>query len=238
MPYSDCYEAKSVNLKLARLTNPTVALYFAALLDSRKISAEKGKVDQSGFWKPERPKIEAETGISTEEQKNCDSILAALKMLSKGDGSISLDLRKATEVIAGSTEAETAAISTNVRSTFSERKLAKAMAVKERIACLWKPTMTFTDPEHLPIIKLINVYYDKGMTKEEQWQIVFDQIHARVSSLGELKEVVDYVISTNYASIPAALDSFDRRSPTARRQGTSSLGAQKISNGDLYAMEF
>lgn len=240
--YLDCYETQTVNLKLVRLTNPTVGLYFAKLLILMKQIMKSGKFDQTtGFWKVDRRLIEDETGIITSEQKNCDEILAKLGILNldtSNAGMVAVDMKKYTDLLSNTTDNETEVLSRNIKMTYSEKRLAKIIAIKERIVTLWKTPMQFTDPEHLPLIKLVNVYYDKGLTKEDQWEVIFKEMHKRVTTLGELKELVNYILGTNYVSILAALNSFDKQSAITRKQGTVSLGDQKISNGDLYGVDF
>lgn len=67
-----------MNIKLARITNITTAVYFSELTNILIEVRRKNKCDSNGFFKLNRKYVEERTTLSVEEQLECDTILAKL----------------------------------------------------------------------------------------------------------------------------------------------------------------
>lgn len=236
MCYLNCYETADVNLKLVRLTNPTVGIYFAKLMEILANVQRKGKADPvTGMWTLDRRYMESETGIDSAEQKNCEEILTKLGIVMSDQtkpNRLAVNMKRYTEILLDSAIPESDFLSKTAKMTHMERQIVKKIGIKNRIMNLWKENILPTDPEYKPVKDLVDVYYDKGVNKDAQWKSVFRIIHSAVTDAESLKEMIDFVIATNYASIPAAIDSF------MKKQQAISLGEQKKSDGKLFDMDF
>ncbi len=233
---ADCFETKPVNLKLARIFTPLIALHFAIISEAFADSERKGKVDlESGMFRLDRPLIQKTTGIDAAEQKNCEDALARLGIVerdSEKQDRIRIDFGRLIEVLGGAS-AE-AVLPDCAKRTAAEKRAIKEDAIKARIVGLWKKDMAEDDPERQAIADLVDVYYGKGMCKDSQWKANFELIGAAAKDSDAVVELTRYIISTNYASIPAAIDSFMRRfAPQVNR-----LGEQKKSDGRLLDLNF
>lgn len=232
----DCLETKPVNLKLARMTTPLVALHFALISEAFADSERKGKADpESGMFRLDRPLIQKMIGIDAAEQKNCEDILARLGIVERDrdkQDRIRIDFGKLIEALSGNSEER--ALPEFAKRTVAEKRAMKEGAIKARIVGLWKKDLAEDDPERQAIADLVDVYYGKGMCKDSQWKANFELIRAAAKDSDAVAELTRYIISTNYTSIPAAIDSFMRRfAPQVNR-----LGEQKKSDGRLLDLNF
>ena len=145
---------------------------------------------------------------------------------------IRIDFGKLSEALSGNS-AE-CALPDSAKRTVAEKRAVKEEAIKARIVGLWKKGMAEDDPERQAIVDLVDVYYGKGMWKDSQWKANFELIGSAAKDSDAVIELTRYIISTNYASIPAAIDSFMRRfAPQVSR-----LGEQKKSDGRLLDLNF
>lgn len=236
MSWLDCYDGIHVNRTLTKMTNPTVGVYFAELLTALMEVKSKNKADpNTGMWKLDRVRMREATGIGVQEQKRCEEILAKLGILfsdASEDARLAVDMRKYTETVYGGGMPDVRPLSKTMTMTAEERKAAKKEGITLRIVGLWKSDFQPEDPEY-PIVKnLVEVYYGKGVCRDVQWKPIFKMLHAAAQDFGALEEIVDYALATNYTSLPAAIDSF------MKKHQTVALGEQKISNGDLYGVDF
>ena len=232
----ECLETANVNKKLVRITNPGVGLYFAIVVEILKQVKAKNKFDpETGMFRLNRKYVESETGLGTSEQKNCDVILNRLGIVNidpQNADRISVDMRKYFEVLSDNSKLDSEVLPPTVKLTKAEKQAAKENGIKARIVELWPGAEESGNPEIESISKLVNVYYGKGIVKHDQWEQIFKLLRAAAADAEAVEELVNYVIATNYTSIPAAIDSFMRsHKPTATRLGTKQQKSGKLMNG-------
>lgn len=232
----ECLETANVNKKLVRITNPGVGLYFAIVVEILKQVKAKNKFDpETGMFKLNRKYVESETGIGTSEQKNCDQILNRLGIVNidpQNTDRISVDMKKYFEVLSDNSKLDVEVLPPTVKLTRAEKQAAKENGIKARIVGLWPGAEESGNPEIESISKLVNVYYGKGLVKCDQWEQIFKLLRAAAVDSDAVVELVNYVIATNYTSIPAAIDSFMRsHKPTATRLGTKQEKSGKLMSG-------
>lgn len=239
MSYLDVYQTISVSAKLARATNPTTALYFATLLEVYEQVRRKRTFDPTnGFFKLDRAYVASRTGIQSDEQRNCDAMMAGLGVIRVDPSSkdrLAIDMRRYVEVLADESKLPEELLPKTLKMTRASRQVSKESAIKGMLADAYPGFRTAPDKEKQAISTLVDVYYSKGLVKRAQWEQIFRLIKAAAKDADAVAEMTDYVLATNYASIPAAIDSFMRR----KMQFGSKIGAeQKKSNGALLDEKF
>lgn len=230
MCYIEAIKTTAINNKFTRITNPTVSIYFSILLTILEKVKQKRKYDmQSGLFTLDRKYIFNEVGIDTTEQKHCDEILFRLGIVTKIDPAnsdcIAIDMKKYFEILTDNSLVPEDLLPKTVKMTAADRKVVKKASIKAGIVKLFSET----DPTAIDAVtKLVDVYYDKGNVKHEQWKPIVTMLHACTTDPTGLAEIVDYIIATNYTSIPAAIDSFMKKhAGNATKLGTK----QKVCTG-------
>ena len=103
--YSDLSDYLLVNKKLLRVFGFELAIYWPVLEDIiRKVLQKKDRkplVDEEGYFTVDRDYISVETGLSLEQQFNCDSILerAGVVLVGKDRNKLIPDLQKMVDII-------------------------------------------------------------------------------------------------------------------------------------------
>ena len=103
--YSDLSDYLLVNKKLLRVFGFELAIYWPVLEDIiRKVLQKKDRkplVDEDGYFTVDRDYISVETGLSLEQQFNCDSILerAGVVLVGKDRNKLIPDLQKMVDII-------------------------------------------------------------------------------------------------------------------------------------------
>lgn len=239
MSYLDVYQTLSVSGKLARATNPTTALYFATLLEVYEQVRRKRTFDPtSGFFKLDRAYVAERTGIPGEEQRNCDVMMAGLGVIRvdpSNKDKLAIDMRRYVEILADESKLPEELLTKTMKMTKAARQANKEQGIKDMLASAYPGFATADARERQAISTLVDVYYSKGLVKRAQWEQIFRLIKSAAKDPAAVEEMTDYILATNYASIPAAIDSFMRR----RMQFGSKIGAeQKRSNGALLDEKF
>jgi len=237
MCYIELEDTISINRKFVRITNPTVATYFAELLVILKEVKRKNNFDPAtGMWKLDRKFVFSELGLDTDEQKKADQILFRLGVITKIDPAnadrIAIDMKRYFEILTDDSLIPEDLLPKTVKMTATDQKAVKKAAIKKRLVNLFEET----DERAIEAVtKLVDVYYDKGMCKNSQWEQIVTMLHACTSDPEGISEIVDYVIATNYVSIPAAIDSFMKKhAPTATKLNTK----QTTCTGTMKDVEF
>lgn len=239
MSYLDVYQTIPVSGKLAKATNPTVALYFATLLEVYEQVRRKRTFDpSSGFFKLDRAYMSERTGISNDEQRNCDLIMVALgvmKIDSSSKDKLAIDMRRYVEILADESKLPEELLPKTLKKTKADKQASKESAIKNMLVGVYPGFDGAGEEEREAIRTLVDVYYSKGVVKRAQWEQIFRLIKSAAKDASAVKEMTDYILATNYASIPAAIDSFMRR----RMQYGTKIGAeQKKSNGAFMSESF
>lgn len=198
-----------INKKLAKMTNFQTAAYWSLLLNVLKQVKLKNTYDpNTGFFTLKRSYIEDELGISTDEQKNCDIILARLGALNVDPGNknkVSLNVKRMQELLVDDSLVPEDLLSKTVKQTYADKQSAKKAGIKAGIVALFNET----DEKVLEAItNLVEVYYDKGYCKHASWTPVINILGAAAPGTDAKIELINFILSTNWQSIPAAIDKF------------------------------
>lgn len=237
MCYIETMDFANVNKKFVRITNPTVGLYFSVLVEVLKQVRLKNKFDPAtGEFKLNRAFITSETGIATTDQKYCDQILTKLGIVtvnSTNADKLIVNMKRYMELLTDtSLQAETI-LSPTAKLTRAEKQAAKENGLIDLYAAQYSELVNreVADQELTAIKKLIRVYYSKGVVKKEQWEPIFKILNSCTNDPASIVELVEYVNSTNYVSIPAAIDSFMKKhAPTATKLGTTQRKCTGVSD--------
>jgi hypothetical protein len=240
MSYLDVYQTISVNCKLAKITNPTTALYFGALLEVYEQVKRKKTFDPaSGVFRLDRTYVADRSGIPPDEQRNCDRAMAALGVirvdpLSKDK--LAIDMKRLVGLLADESKLPEEVLPKTIKMTKADRQASKEAGIKSMLASAYGDLKALNPKEREAVETLVDVYYSKGLVKRSQWELIFKLIKSAAHGPDAVSEMIDYVLATNYASIPAALDSFMK---SKQRQAGSRIGAQqKKSSGEFLGQEF
>jgi len=236
--YLEVEDKISVNKKFARITNPTVAMYFAELLVILKEVKRKNKFDPTtGLWKLDRKYVFSELGLDTDEQKKADQVLFRLGVVTKIDPEnpdrIAVNVKRYFELLTDDSLIPEDLLPKAVKLTAADQKAVKKAAIKKRLVNLFGET---DERAQEAVTKLVDVYYDQhGYCKNAQWEPIVKMLHACTTDPAGISEIVDHVLTTNWQSIPAAIDSFMKKhAPTATKLNSK----QTTCSGVMKDVEF
>lgn len=225
------------NTEFIKLTNLSIATYTELLFTILNAVSKKKTYDPtSGLFKVDRAYITERTGIPAEDQKQYDLTLYKLGVVVMIDpankNKISLSAQRYLEIIADPTSVPENLVSKTAKMTYAEKQAAKVAGIQAGIVELFGES---DERAQEAVRKLVEVYYSKGVVKHEQWKPIVQMLHACTSDPDGISELVDYVIATNYVSIPAAVDSFMKKhAPTATKLNSK----QTTCTGTMSGVEF
>lgn len=218
-----------INKKLAKMTNFQTAAYWAILLNVLKQVKLKNTYDPAtGFFPLKRSYIEDELGINTDEQKNCDIILARLGTLNVDPGNknrVSLNVKRMQELLVDDSLIPEDLLPKTIKQTYTDKQTAKKAGIKAGIVALFNET---NEDALTAITNLVEVYYDKGYCKHASWTPVVTIINAACPTPEAKVELINFILTTNWQSITAAIDKFMQ---SHKSNGTKINAEQKKCSG-------
>lgn len=155
----DTNNLASYNIKLAHTIGLTSAIYVNQLISIQNKAMQKEKIDEDGYFVLSRTFITSQTTLSKQQQELIDNDLTNLKILSKKDNKLKLDLDVVGAIIANDDKK----LDADLRSITKTSREAKATAKKEATKTTLKTNVTIHDPELTPALEeWIDICYDSG----------------------------------------------------------------------------
>lgn len=195
-----------VNKKLLKIVGYTTAVYFTLLLDILKEVKRKKTYDEAtGFFTLKRAFVEEEIGLTTDEQKNSDGILAKLGVLqidATNKNKIAIDTKKFCEAIVDDTILPEEMLPKTTKMTRVEKQEAKDAGIAQMYTSLFNET---DEKLNELISELVLIYFKKGYCRKFQWEEIRDQINQAVSTVEEKKDLIKFIIMSGWSGIPASI---------------------------------
>lgn len=233
----EAYDLAQVNKKFARITNPIAALYFAEIVEILKQVKLKNKFDPAtGMFKLNRKFVSDETGIETAEQKNCDQMFVKLGLVvvdSTNPDKLAVDMRRYTQLLTDQLVDAENILSPAARKTRAEKQEAKTSGIIASHVQSYSEICDhqLSEDEAEAVNNLVSVYYSKGIVKRAQWEQIFKLIISCAKDSSAVVELINYIIATNYTSIPIAVDNFMKKfAGNATKTGKTQTACSGVSD--------
>lgn len=227
----------NVNKKLIKMVGFATATYFTLLLDVLKEVQNKKTYDpETGFFTLQRIYISKEIGLPPEEQKNSDEILVKLGVLHidpENKNKLAIDVKAYQELLINDEQDPETLLSSNIKLTKAQKQINKTDAIKMKIVALFGETDEITLKS---FTTLVDVYYDKGYCKNAQWIQVINLLKQTAKSPEEFVKIVDYIIATNWQSIPSAVDTYTKtcQATNATRTNKPQITCTKVNTKQVF----
>jgi len=215
------------NIKLAKLAGLQTAVYWETLLNIITRVVKKKTYNEEGFFKVDRKYVESITTLTVEEQYVCDEALSKLEVVLYNKDNrdlLQVNVKNMLSVLVEDNISDLKKISKLAKVSKADKAAGKKIGVVERVVGLFNETDQISE---LAVRKLVGVYYDKGIQRNDQWNAIIPIIHEAAHDPDTLTRLVDHILATNYTSIPTAVESFKKTNKTSASR--PSLDKQVIS---------
>lgn len=224
------------NIRFIKITNIITATYVELLFTILNAVEKKKRFDlETGFFKVDRAFIFEKLNLEKVEQYNCDNMLEKLGIITinkDNKDKIRVDSAVYYKYVLDTELNPTEILPPTVKMTYVDRQVAKVAAIKARLVGLFGET----NPEALKAITdLVEVYYSKGMVKNEQWLAVIPQFKEVAPNPKSVVKLVQFALLTNWQGLGFAIDKFKQDSqPSGGKLNT----VQKKATTLLPGVEF
>ena len=197
------------NTRFIKITNITTATYVELLFTILNAVEKKKSFDpETGFFKVDRAYILEKLNLEKAEQYNCDAMLERLGIIMinpDNKDKIRVDSAVYYKYVLDTEQDPTTVLPPTAKMTYTERQVAKETGIKSRLVGLFAET----DPDALKAIAdLVEVYYGKGMVKNEHWLAVIPQFKEAAPQPKDVVRLVQFALLTNWQGLGFAIDRF------------------------------